>query len=145
MKNYVPFPSSLKISCTSASLVWEIWKQLKVFSCFPKQNLICYFSIWWKEEHQQLVTYHKLTELLIVHFFINVRKNCHSWSLSISHSFVGICYIYRENFYFGFDIKTIPVYFPTHLNISSILHHPSFTTYSRFRICFILLLQKIVS
>ena len=41
-----------KVSRTSVSLMWEIWKQLKVLSCvFPYQNLICYFSIWWKEVH----------------------------------------------------------------------------------------------
>ena len=35
-------------------------------SCFPYQNLICYFSIWWKEQHQQLITYYKLIELFLV-------------------------------------------------------------------------------
>ena len=98
-----------KASRTSASLVWEISKQLKVFSCFSLPNLICFFSIWWKEQHQQLITYYKLIELLLVDFFINRRKNCHFWCCSISNSFVGICYIYLENsvlnFYFGFDIE----------------------------------------
>ena len=65
-------------------------------------------------------------------FFINVRKNCHFWSCSISHSLVGICDIYLENrlsnFYFRFDIeKTIPVYIPTLLVMSFISNHPSFT------------------
>ena len=35
-----------KVSRTSASLVWEISKQLKVFSFFSYQNLSCFFSIW---------------------------------------------------------------------------------------------------
>ena len=91
------------------------WRYFHVFSY---QDLICFFSIWRKEEHQQLITYHKLIELFLVNFLINVRKNCHFWSSSISHSFVEICEIYLENsllnFYFGFDIeKTIPVYIPT--------------------------------
>ena len=32
----------------------------KYFHVFPYQNLICFFSIWCKEEHQQLITYYKL-------------------------------------------------------------------------------------
>ena len=36
------------------------WRPLHVF---PYQNLICYFSIWWKEEHRQLITYYKLIKL----------------------------------------------------------------------------------
>ena len=35
----------------------------RYFHVFPYQNLICLFSIWWKEEHQQVITYHKLIEL----------------------------------------------------------------------------------
>ena len=90
------------------------------FHVFPYQNLICYISIWWKEH-----TYNKLIELFWLIIFINVRKNCHFWSCSISHSFVGICDMYLENsllnFYFGFDIeKTLPVYIPSHLVISFI-------------------------
>ena len=69
----------------------------RYFYVFPYQNLICFFSIWWKEEHHKLITYHKLIELFLVDFLINVRKNCHFWSCSISHSFVGICYINLEN------------------------------------------------
>ena len=58
--------------------------------------------------------------LFLVDFLINVRKNCHFWSYSISHSFVGICDTLL-NFYFGFDIeKTIPVYIPTLLVMSFI-------------------------
>ena len=121
-----------------------------VFSCFPYQNLICNFSIWRKEEHQQLRTYYKLIELFWLMFLINVRKKIHIWSCSISHSFVGICDTSLEksllNFYFGFDIeKTIPVYIPTHLVISFTKNHASFTKCSQVRICFILLLQKMVS
>ena len=98
-----------KVSRTSASLVWEISKQLKVFSCFPYQILICYFSIWWKEQRQQLITYYKLIELFLVESLINLRKNCHFWCCSISNSFVWICYIYLENsvlnFYFSLTSK----------------------------------------
>ena len=65
--------------------------------------------------------------------------------------FRWICCIYLENscvlnFDFGFNIeKTIHVYIPTHLVISFIWNQPSFTKCSRVRICFILLLQKMVS
>ena len=80
-----------------------------LFHVFLYQNLICYFSIWWKEEHQQLISYYKLIELLYVDFLTNVRKNCHVWSCSIPHTFFGICGIYLDNslltFYFGCDIK----------------------------------------
>ena len=41
--------------------------------------------------------------------------------------------------------KTISVYIPTHLVISFIWNHQSFIKCSRVRICFILLLQKMVS
>ena len=87
----------------------------RYFHVLPYQNLICFFSIWWKEDHQQLIAYHKLTESILDDFLINVRKKFHFWSCSISHSFVGICGIYIEksslNLYFCFDIeKTIPVY-----------------------------------
>ena len=65
--------------------------------------------------------------VVLVDFLINVRPNCHFWSCSISHSFVGICdiYMYLENsllnFYFGFDFEqTIPVYIPTPLVMSLI-------------------------
>ena len=34
------------------------------------QNLICFFSIWWKEDHQQLIAHHKLTELISADFFL---------------------------------------------------------------------------
>ena len=99
--------------------------------CRPKSmglatsSLICFFSIWWKEEHQSIITYHKLIELFLVDFSINVRKNCHFWRCSLSHFFVGICDIYQENsllnFSFCFDIeKTIPVYIPTLLVMSFI-------------------------
>ena len=86
----------------------------------------------------------------LVDFLINLRQNCHFWCCSISNSFVGIYNIYLENsvlnFYFGSDIeKTIPVYIPTHLVISFIWNQPLFTKRSRVRICFILLLQKMVS
>ena len=88
----------------------------RYFHVFPYQYLISFFSIWWKEEHQQLITYHKLNELFLVEVLINVRKKCHFWRCSIAHSFVAICDIYLENsllnFYFGFDIeKTIPFIF----------------------------------
>ena len=66
-----------KISRNSGLSVWEISMQLMVVSCFffLYQNLICYFSIWLKEVHQQLITYHTLNDLFWVIFFINVRKN----------------------------------------------------------------------
>ena len=120
---------------TSASLTWEIAKQLNVFSCFSFQNLICYFSIWWKEEYQQLITYNKLIELFLVDFLINVRKNCNVWSSSIFYSFVRICDIYLENsllnFYLDFDVeKTTPVYIPTHLVIFFIYNQPSHLLYA---------------
>ena len=56
----------------------------RYFHVYPYQKLICFFSIWWKEEH------HKLIELLLVDILINVRKYCHFWSprsCSIFHSF----------------------------------------------------------
>ena len=129
-------PSRNKESCPFPILI-EKYRVLQLFWCeksqsswmsfhvFPYQILICYFSIWWKEQHQQLITCYKLIELFLVDSLINLRKNCHFWCCSISHSFVGICYIYLENsvlnFYFGFDIeKTIPVYIPAYLVISFI-------------------------
>ena len=60
MKNCVTFTSHI-----SASLMWEISKQLKVFSCFPYQNFICYFSIWWKEVYHQLITFTKCSRVRI--------------------------------------------------------------------------------
>ena len=97
----------------------------RYFHAFPYQNLICFFSIQWKEEHQQLITYHKLVELFLVYFLKNARIFFYFWSCSISHSFIGICDIFLENswlnFYFGFYIeKTIPVYIPTLLVMSFI-------------------------
>ena len=62
--------------------------------------------------------------VVLVDFLINVRKNCHFWSCSISNSVVGICDIYLEKSllnFLCFNIgKTIPVYIPTHLVISFI-------------------------
>ena len=140
-----------KVSRTSASLVWEISKQLKVFSCFSLPNFDLF--LFYLMERTALATYNILQANGVVFgwfFLINLRKKCHFWCCSISNSFVGICCIYLENsvlnFYFGFDIeKTIPVYIPTHLVISFIQNQPSFTKCSRVRICFILLLQKMVS
>ena len=54
-------------------LVQEISKQLKVFPCFSVP-IFFYFSILWKEVHQQLITYHKLTELILIPCLINARK-----------------------------------------------------------------------
>ena len=114
-KEWCPFPILIE-KYRVLQLLWceksqSIWRS---FHVFPYQNLICYFSIWWKEQHQQLITYYKLIELFLIDFLINLRKKCHFWCCSISNSFVGICYIYLENsvsnFYFGFDIeKLIPV------------------------------------
>ena len=150
MKNYVPFPPSLKSIAHFSFFGVRYLKAVEgIFMFFPTK--ICFFSIWWKEEHQQLITYHKLIELFLVYFFLNFRNSCHFWSCFISHSFVGICDIYLENslsnFYFSFDIekKTIPVYIPTLLVMSFILNHQSYTKCSRVSICFILSFQKIVS
>ena len=98
--------SRLNLIYLSYFVQYISWRSYHVF---PYQNLICYFSIWWKEHHQQLITYYKLIELFLVDFLINLRKNCHFWCCSISNYSVGISYIYLENsvffFYFGFDIK----------------------------------------
>ena len=59
-----------KIPRTSAALVWEIPKQLKIFSCFPSKNLILYFSFRFNKVHQQLMRCHKLTRL----FLINIQN-----------------------------------------------------------------------
>ena len=59
-----------KVSRTSASLIWEISSSWMSFHVFPYRYLICYFFIWWKEVHQQLKTYHKLTGLFLVDSFL---------------------------------------------------------------------------
>ena len=61
-KGSCPFPSSLK---SIAYFSFFVERNLKVvvqrsFHIFPYQNLICNFSIRWKEQHQQLITYYKL-------------------------------------------------------------------------------------
>ena len=101
------FHSQWNVSRTSASLVWEISKQLKVFSCFflPNFDLLLFYLM----ERTASATYNILQANWVVFgwffFLINLRKNCHFFS----NSFVGICYIYLENsvlnFYFGFDIE----------------------------------------
>ena len=89
--------SHWKASRNSASLVWEISKQLKVFSCFslPKFDIFLFYLI----ERRASATYNisQAIELFFCDFLINVRKNCHFWSCSISHSFVGICNFHLEN------------------------------------------------
>ena len=100
--------------------------RMKVFSCFsvPKFDLLLIYLI----ERSASATYNIWQANWVVladFFFINVKKNCHFWSCSISYSCIGICDIYLEDrllkFYFGFDIvKTIPVYIPTLLVISFI-------------------------
>ena len=86
-----------KVSRTSASLVWEISKQLKVFLCFPYQkfDLLLFYLM----ERTASATYNILQAnwVVLVDFLKNLRKNCHFWCCSISNSFVGICYIYLEN------------------------------------------------
>ena len=98
MKNYVPFPSSLKsIAYFSFFGVKNLKAVEGLFMFFPTKIWFIIFSIWWKEEHQQLITYYKLIEFILLDFLLHVRKNSHFWSCSISHSFVGICDIYLEN------------------------------------------------
>ena len=124
MEELCPFHLLIK-KRTSASLVWEISKQLKVFSCFslPTFDLLLFYLM----ERTTSATYNILQANWVVFcwfFLIKVRQNCHFWSCSISNFFVGICDIYLENrlfFFFGFDIeKTIPVSIPTHLVTSFI-------------------------
>ena len=74
----------------------------RYFHVFPYQNLICYFSIWWKEQHQQLITYYKLIELFLANFLINVTKNCHFWSDSNSFFFLNMWHVSRTAIKFIF-------------------------------------------
>ena len=109
MKNYVPFPSSLKsIPYFSFFCV----RNLEAVECVfmfspPKFDLFLFYLM----ERRASATYNISQANWVVFgwFLINVRKKCHFWSCSISLSFVGICDIYLENsllnFYFGFDIE----------------------------------------
>ena len=45
-----------------------LWSEKSQSSWFLTK-IWCYFSIWWKEVHQQLITYHKLIELFLVDFY----------------------------------------------------------------------------
>ena len=85
-----------KVSRNSASLVWEISQQLKVFSCFPLPKFDLFFYL---TERRASATNNVSEANCVVFgwFLINVRKNCYFWSCSISHSFVGKCDIYLEN------------------------------------------------
>ena len=107
--------SHWKVSRTSASLVWEISKPLKVSSCFsvPKFDLLLFYLM----EKSTSATYNisQTNWVVFGSCLINVREKCHFSDCSFSHSFVGICDIYPENnllnVYFGFDIgKPIPVF-----------------------------------
>ena len=68
--------------------MWEISKQLKVFSCFfvPKFDLLLFYMM----ERSPSVT-DKIWQanwVVLVDFCKNVRKKCHFWICSISYSFV---------------------------------------------------------
>ena len=59
-----PFPILIE-KCRVCQLLWcgKTQSSCMYFHVFPYQNLICFFSIGWKEAHLQRITYHKLTEL----------------------------------------------------------------------------------
>ena len=130
-KELCPFPILIE-KYRVLQLLWcekskSSWRS---FHVFPYQNLICYFSIWWKEQHKQLITYYKLIELFWLIFLIDLRKKCHFWCCFISNSFIGICYIYLENsvlnFHFGFDIKKRYPFISLHISLYlsfKISHH----------------------
>ena len=48
---------------------------LKVFSIYPYQNLICYYSFRLKEVYQQLIALHKLNKFVLVDSFYKYLKN----------------------------------------------------------------------
>ena len=100
-----PFPILIEkyrvlqlLRCEKSQRSW------RSFQDFPYQNLIVTFLSDWKRAS---ATYNILqAELFLVDFLINIRENCHFWSCSISHSFVGILWhISRKqliNFLFWF-------------------------------------------
>ena len=72
MKKYVPFPYSLESSPNFSFFGVRNLKEVEGFIMFfpTKIWFVSFlFLFWWKEEHQQLITYHKLIELFLVDFF----------------------------------------------------------------------------
>ena len=70
-KELCPFPILIE-EYRVLQLLWceKSQSSWRSFHVIPYQILICYFSIWLKEQHQQLITYYKLTELFLVDFFL---------------------------------------------------------------------------
>ena len=97
MKNCANFPFSFKSIAYFSFFGVRNLKIEGLFSFFfiPKFDKLP--SILWKEVHQQLISYYKLTQLLFDYFIINVRKIRHFGRCHISYSVVGIFDIYLEN------------------------------------------------
>ena len=68
-----PFPILIE-QYLVPQLFWneKISKQLhsEVLSCFPYQNMICFLSIWQKEEHQQLKNISQANWVVFGQFFL---------------------------------------------------------------------------
>ena len=118
-----PFPILIENYCVLQRLWCEkSQSSWRYFHVFPTK---IWFFLFYLMERRASATYNisQANWVVFVVFLINVRKHCHFWSSSISHSFVW--HLSRKqlilNFYFGFDIeKTIPVYIPTFLVMSFI-------------------------
>ena len=81
------------------------WRSFYAFSV-QKCDLLLFYLM--KKGTQHLITYHKLTELVLVDFFIKVTNICHFWSCSISYSFVwNVIPIKKAAYYFFILILTL--------------------------------------
>ena len=74
-KDLCPFPILIE-KYRVLQLLWceKSQSSWRSFHLFPTKIWFVTFFIWWKEQHQQLITYHKLIELFLVDFSINLRK-----------------------------------------------------------------------
>ena len=74
-KELCPFPILIE-KYRVLQLLWceKSQSSWRSFHVFPYKILICYFSIWLKEQRQQLITYYKLIELFLIDFLINLRN-----------------------------------------------------------------------
>ena len=115
MKNYVPFPASLKsIAYFSFFGVRHLKAVEGLFLFCPFQILIFYFF----RGASVIYDIAQANWVVFVDFVINVRKKCLFWICSMLNSFVKICEIHLENsfniFILGFDIyvkNTTRIYF----------------------------------
>ena len=83
-KEVCPFPILIE-KYRVLQLLWceKSQSSWRSFHVFPYQNLICYFSIWWKEQHQQLITYYKLIKLFLVDFFLEILEKIATFDVAL--------------------------------------------------------------